>query len=82
LKNLVCGPFCFIENHTLGGVNCKDRDLEHIELQAKLPDYFLRSNKSNINLLESRRWPNMAFVDEKECLFAINGLIINLKGVF
>jgi len=33
--------------------NLKKRFM-HIELPAKLPDYFLRSNKSNINQSEAR----------------------------
>ena len=47
----------FIHNYYIFDMNSKNRELkstfEHIEVLAKLRDYFLRSNTSNINQHEA-----------------------------
>jgi len=50
---------------------------EHIELPAKLLDYFLRSNKSNINQMQLGR-ENMheAYQDVHACIFTLRQCMI------
>ena len=43
------GVVCRDTHRKITHVICHDRFLEQIELQAKLLNYFLGSNKSNIN---------------------------------
>ena len=48
--------------HNVHNVHVKNR-FEHIELPAKLLDYFLRSNESNINQIRIRPSDGMIFLE-------------------
>jgi len=54
---------------------------EHIELPAKLLDYFLRSNKSNINQICKKVWnAKVSLLDMTFCVRPEQGDLRNAKG--